>query len=113
MHRIRVEELHFPQTDKPKFHFHFYKLKTCDENCDICRSKIPYIQFYEWQNSRSIINYNVFDFETADKITDKILDKNDTINVTKMQDTIENCEFWRIPKRTFIGFDNENKIILR
>ena len=113
MHRIKVNELKFPESNKDQFHFHYSKMNTCPKDCDICRSQIPYIQFYEWEDSRSIINYNVFDFQLAKEINGKTIDKNEDIFITKMQDTIENCEFWKIPKRTFIGFDEEDKIILR
>ena len=113
MHRIKVNELHFPRANTEDFHFHYHKMNTCSKDCDICNLKIPYIQFYEWQDSRNIINYNVFDIETASKINGTFIDKNQDIFITKMQDTIENCEFWKIPKRTFIGFDKENNIVLR
>tara|TARA_B100000579_G_C22618917_1_gene750987 strand:- start:394 stop:735 length:342 start_codon:yes stop_codon:yes gene_type:complete len=113
MHRIKVNELHFPQADTTDFHFHYHKMNTCPKECDICRSEIPYIQFYEWQDSRSIINYNVFSFELATEINGKSIDKEQDIYITKMQDTIENSEFWKIPKRTFICFDKEDKIMLR
>lgn len=108
MHRVKVNELQFPKANRD-FKLHYSKLNTCSPDCEICNMQIPYIQFYEWQNSRSTINYNVLD----SNISGKILAKEENINITKMQDTIENSELWRIPRGTFMGFDEENKIILR
>ena len=112
MHKIKVKDLVRPilikNSQEVPYILHSSKLRTCSLNCDICKNEIPYIQFSSENNKDMSLLYSVFEEEIIDD-----LNLEDDVFITRMKNIIKDTELLRIPKGTFIGLDENNKIILR